>query len=116
LVAVGEGVVEAGGDTESPTVPQSLHLSSDGMLSWDASTDNIGVEGYHVHRSAEAYFETNGMTCLGSTAGTTYSVSGSIGDPATNYYFRVLAFDLAQNESGPSETVGEHDFEVEDGS
>jgi hypothetical protein len=37
-----------------------------------------------------------------------------MGDPDINYYFRVTAFDAAQNESGASNTVGEHDYTMED--
>ncbi len=116
LVAVGENVAPAGGDTEPPSVPQSVQLSSEGQLTWDASTDNVGVAGYRVYRDTVAYFETEEMGFLGSTSDTNYSASGSVGSPTINYYFRITAYDSAQNESDPSETVGEHDYEVEQGS
>ncbi|MBN1425145.1 S8 family serine peptidase [Candidatus Fermentibacteria bacterium] len=116
LVAVGEGVGPAGVDTEPPTAPGNAALGSDGMLTWSPSTDNVGVTGYSVYRSQAAYFEVSGSEVLGTTAGTSYSVAGSLGDPAVNYYFRVTAHDAALNESDPSATVGEHDYEMDDGS
>ncbi len=117
IVAVGEEVAELGGDTEPPSIPTNVQLTPAGELSWDASTDNVGVAGYRIYRRAMAYFEIEGLTPLGTTTTeTSYSVPGSVGDPATNYYFRISAFDAADNESDGSETVGEHDYEIEDGS
>jgi len=117
IVVVGENVSESSGDDEPPTVPGDVQLTPDGELSWSASTDNVGVTGYRIYRQTLPYFTVDGMTPLGSTTTeTTYSVMGSIGDPDMNYYFRVTAHDAAENESGASDTVGEHDYETEDGS
>ena len=42
------------GDTEAPSVPENLVAtavsSSEIGLTWDASTDNVGVTGYNIYR------------------------------------------------------------------
>ncbi|MCU0610997.1 MAG: S8 family serine peptidase [Candidatus Eisenbacteria bacterium] len=116
LVAVGEGVAASGADTEAPTAPSGAQLAGDGMLSWSPSTDNVGVTGYRVYRATQAHFDVgSGLAPFGTTTGTSYSVAGSLGDPAVNYYFRITAHDAALNESDPSNTVGEHDYQLDDG-
>ncbi|MCC2663505.1 MAG: hypothetical protein K0S35_1427, partial [Geminicoccaceae bacterium] len=44
----------ASGDTEAPSIPQNLSatgVSDDQVdLTWDASTDNVGVTGYNIYR------------------------------------------------------------------
>lgn len=85
-------------DTEAPSIP--LNLASTGVtdttvdLSWNASTDNVGVTAYDVYQGATNLGETTGTTAqiTGLTAGTTYS-------------FRVRAKDAAGNESGFSNTA-----------
>ncbi|MGB7958180.1 MAG: peptidoglycan-binding protein [Minisyncoccia bacterium] len=88
-------------DTTAPTVPgnfsvapASLSTSStvQAVLSWSASTDNVGVAGYSVYR--------NGALISGGTAvtGTTYTDSVSPG----TYTYQVAAYDAAQNFSSYS--------------
>ena len=84
-------------------------------LSWSASTDNIGVAGYRIYRHTAAYFDITGMTPMVTTSGTSHSFPGSMGDPDTNYSFRVTAFDAANNESEASTPCAEHDYETGDG-
>ncbi len=116
IVAVGENVAPVGGDTEPPTAPSNLQLGSNGILTWSPSTDNVGVAGYRIYRSTTAYFEVSGgMTPLGTTTSTSFNVAGSLGNPNVNYSFRVTAYDEALNESAPSNTVGEHDYLLDDG-
>ncbi len=85
-------------DTQAPTVPASLTAgnATDTTidLSWNASTDNVGVTGYDVYQ---------GATLLGEVAGTTAQVTGLT--PATAYSFRVRAKDAAGNISGFSNTA-----------
>jgi len=80
-------------DTENPTDPTSLTASNptdDSVdLTWNASTDNIGVVGYDIYVGG-SYNTT--------TANTSYTVTGLIVD--TNYCFTVKAKDAAGNESG----------------
>ncbi len=82
-------------DTTAPSVPGSLrasNITSTGVtLSWNASTDNVGVTGYKIFR---------GTTQVGSTAGTSFNVTGL--SPATAYSFNVKAHDAAGNHSASS--------------
>jgi chitodextrinase len=85
-------------DTTKPTAPGNLTATptsgSQVNLSWSASTDNVGVAGYHVYR---------GTTQVATATTTTYSDTGLT--PNTAYQYHVTAFDAANNESDPSATV-----------
>ncbi|MGZ4412150.1 MAG: fibronectin type III domain-containing protein, partial [Gaiellaceae bacterium] len=82
----------SGPDTTPPSTPTKLSVTSVGQstvaLSWTASTDNLGVAGYNVFQ---------GSSKAGSTAGTTYTVSGLA--CGTTYTLSVQAFDTAGNVS-----------------
>jgi hypothetical protein len=84
-----------GSDTEPPTQPTNLSasaLSSSRIdLAWDASTDNVGVEGYRVYRD-EAQ--------IASVTETSYSDTGLA--PSNSYSYQVQAFDAAGNTSALS--------------
>lgn len=88
----------AGPDTQAPTAPSSLVASSVAQttltLSWNASTDNVGVTGYDVFQ---------GTTNLGSVTGTSANITGLT--PSTAYSFKVRAHDAAGNNSGFSNIV-----------
>ncbi|MEO1418192.1 MAG: S8 family serine peptidase [Bacteroidota bacterium] len=83
------------GDTDPPTIPTGLASSnvttSSFDLSWNASTDNIGVTGYSVYLDG---------TLDGTTAGTSYSFSGL--NASTTYSVTVSASDAAGNTSAQS--------------
>ncbi|MCL9806035.1 GEVED domain-containing protein [Flavobacterium amniphilum] len=85
-------------DTTAPTTPTNLAASgttsSSTNLSWTASTDNIGVTGYDVYQ---------GATVVGTTASTTFNVTGLAA--STAYTFSVRAKDAAGNISTASNTV-----------
>jgi len=86
------------GDTTPPSTPANLAVTSASQtaisLSWNASTDNVGVTGYNVFR---------GTTVDGTSATTTYTASSlSCG---TSYTFTVQAKDAAGNVSGQSGSV-----------
>ncbi|MEB3345847.1 fibronectin type III domain-containing protein [Aquimarina gracilis] len=87
-----------GVDTEAPTVPTNLTASNSTQttvdLSWNASTDNIGVTAYDVYR---------GNTIIASITTTSYQVTGLTGNTA--YSFRVRAKDALSNVSGFSNTA-----------
>jgi len=87
-----------GGDTQAPTNPTNLSASNvtdtTVDLSWNASTDNVGVTGYEV-------FE--GGSSIGTVTGTSANVTGLTA--GTSYSFNVRAFDAAGNNSGLSNTV-----------
>jgi len=86
-----------GGDTEAPSTPTNLTSSNvtqtSADLSWTASTDNVGVTGYDIYVDG---------SLDGSTANTTYSVTGLTA--ATSYTMSVRAKDAAGNESAEATT------------
>ncbi|WP_442813235.1 carbohydrate binding domain-containing protein [Streptomyces sp. NBC_01244] len=85
-------------DTQAPTVPGSLaatgKTSTTASLSWTASTDNVGVNGYDVYQ---------GGTKVATSGTTSATVTGLT--PSTAYAFTVRARDLAGNTSAASNTV-----------
>ncbi len=84
-----------GGDTSPPSVPSGLAATSVTAssvgLSWNASTDNVGVAGYTVYRNG---------TAIGTTSSTTYTDPAVA--PSTGYSYTVDAFDAAGNHSAQS--------------
>jgi uncharacterized repeat protein (TIGR02543 family) len=87
-----------GADTTPPSVPTNLVASNvtdtSVMLSWSASTDNVGVSSYLVY---------TGSTLVGSSSALSLSVGGL--SPGTSYCFRVLAKDFAGISSSLSDSV-----------
>ncbi|MCP3883960.1 MAG: fibronectin type III domain-containing protein, partial [Propionibacteriaceae bacterium] len=89
-------VVKADGppppDTEAPSVPQNLAATAPAYnrvdLTWDASTDNVGVTGYEVYRDS-------GL--IGTSAGPSYTDNTVVAE--TTYRYSLLAFDAAGNKS-----------------
>lgn len=85
-------------DTQAPSAPTSLSASNVSQttvdLSWNASTDNVGVTGYDVYQ---------GSSILGTVTGTSAQITGLTA--STAYSFRVRAKDAAGNISGYSNTV-----------
>ncbi|HEY6505892.1 MAG TPA: PQQ-dependent sugar dehydrogenase, partial [Chitinophagaceae bacterium] len=84
-------------DAQAPTVPTNLAAQNVGqttfLLTWTASTDNIGVAGYDVYR--------NGIKITTSlVSGTSYNVTGLTAN--TLYSFIVIAKDAAGNSSAAS--------------
>ncbi|HCM39450.1 MAG TPA: hypothetical protein DIS93_05720 [Bdellovibrionales bacterium] len=87
-----------GPDTVVPSVPTGAQGSAVSTiqvnLSWEASTDNMGVAGYRVFR--------NGVP-VGTSTTTSFSDSGLTA--ATSYQYSIAAFDVAGNVSSQSELV-----------
>lgn len=79
-------------DTQLPTAPTNLTsgtvTSNSVVLTWTASTDNIGVANYEVYK---------GVTLVGSPTTNTFTITGLAA--GTNYDFQVLAKDAAGNKS-----------------
>ena len=89
-------------DTTPPTVPGGLKAtsvsSSQINLSWNASTDNVGVAGYKVFRNGSQ---------IATTTRTSYSDTGLM--PSTTYSYAVSAYDAAGNNSAPiGGRIGHH--------
>ncbi|GAA1112948.1 hypothetical protein GCM10009630_07610 [Kribbella jejuensis] len=87
----------ATGDTQAPTAPGSLAYTEPGAgqikLTWNASTDNVGVTGYDVYANGQLRTSVTGLTYTDNQP-TNVSVS---------YYVR--AKDAAGNQSPNSNTV-----------
>lgn len=87
-------------DTQAPTAPSSLAFSgvtsTSVNLSWNASSDNVGVTGYRIY---------NGTNQIAAVSGSTlnYNVTGLTANTA--YSFQVKAVDAAGNLSPGSNTV-----------
>ncbi|WP_333968564.1 GEVED domain-containing protein [Aquimarina algiphila] len=88
----------SGGDTQAPSAPSGLTASNVTAttlsLSWNASTDNIGVTGYDVYQ---------GNSITTSVTGTSANIAGLTS--GTAYQFKIKAKDAAGNISGFSNTV-----------
>lgn len=86
-------------DTTPPAPVSNLSASNttstSTLLSWSASSDNVGVVNYAVYR--------NGTLLSNSGSNTSFSVTGLFAN--TSYTFTVRAADAAGNLSGNSNTV-----------
>ena len=85
-------------DTQAPSVPTGLAASAPSQnqvnLTWNASTDNVGVAGYTVYRNGAQ------LAVVISPGYTDGSVSAS-----TTYSYTLDAFDFANNHSAQSSPV-----------
>jgi parallel beta-helix repeat protein len=91
-------VPSAGADTQPPTVPGSLAVQSSTQtsvtLSWNPSTDNVGVAGYGAYQ---------GAVPVGQTAQLNYTFTGlSCG---TSSAFGIDAYDAAGNRSAQASVI-----------
>jgi chitodextrinase len=98
LLGCGEGDGSDSNETDqtAPTKPANLVTSNithnSLTLAWDPSTDNVETTGYRVLRDD---------TEIATTPTNSYSDSGLA--PATQYRYRVIAYDAAGNESPSSD-------------
>ena len=87
-------------DTNAPTIPSGVTANVESTaaitITWNASTDNVGVTGYKVFRNASLIVTISPTTL-------TYTDSGL--SPATKYSYTVSAYDAAGNESSQSSPV-----------
>ncbi|MEU6576572.1 carbohydrate binding domain-containing protein [Streptomyces sp. NPDC046805] len=87
-----------GSDTQAPSAPTGLastgKTSTSVSLSWNASSDNVGVTAYDVY---------SGSNQVLTVSGTSATVGGL--SPSTAYTFSVKARDAAGNVSGASGSV-----------
>ncbi|MDE7368038.1 MAG: PKD domain-containing protein, partial [Lachnospiraceae bacterium] len=90
--------VSTWGDTEPPSVPQNLlsngKTGSSIQLTWNASTDNVGVKEYYVYRDGIEIQRVEGTTCYDTGLQT-----------GKYYTYTVRAVDQKGNESELSEAV-----------
>jgi len=89
--------VDAVLDTEAPSIPTSLSASSitssTATLSWNASSDNIGVTEYELYQNG---------TLIGTSSTNNYSITGLTA--STQYSYTAKAKDAAGNVSALSNT------------
>ena len=82
-------------DYDPPTAPTNVTGTSNYSyrmnLTWDAATDNVGVESYNIYRDGVK---------IGSSATTSYTDNTCA--PATTYSYEVTACDTVPNESAKS--------------
>lgn len=91
--AAGNRINVIGPDSVAPSSPSALIVQvvtgSSAVISWTASTDNVGVSNYEYSLNSGAWI-VNGSTSVNLTGLT----------PSTNYSFAVRAKDAANNISG----------------
>lgn len=91
---------QAAPDTTAPTTPTSLRsttVTSDQInLTWNASSDNVGVTGYRLYKNGS-------NTAFATTTTPGYNDSGLTADQS--YQYRVSAVDKAGNESARSSAI-----------
>ena len=91
-------LIVTSGDTQPPTVPTGLAVTGvtahSVSLSWNASTDNVGVTGYTVYRNGSSVGTTGGANAT--------SFTDTTAAPSTTYSYTVDAFDGAGNHSAQS--------------
>ncbi|WP_189234706.1 cellulose binding domain-containing protein [Planomonospora parontospora] len=86
-------------DPSKPGRPAASAITSTGAtLTWTASTDNVGVEGYDVYREAGAT-----DVKVGSPSSASFALTGLTADTSYTYY--VVARDAAGNTSAASDPV-----------
>ncbi len=92
---VWEGALEPEPDITSPSTPTDLTAETVSLnqihLTWSASTDDVGVEGYKIYRDG---------TQIATHFNTNYYDTEPL--PSTTYIYTVSAYDAANNESGQS--------------
>jgi chitodextrinase len=88
------------GDTTPPSAPTSLRATAAAYnqvnLSWNPSTDNVGVSGYYI---------VKGGTTIAQTTGTGTGFTDSTVNASTSYSYQVMAYDAAGNSSALSNIV-----------
>ena len=96
------------GDSESPTTPTSLVVSDPGSgaelgLSWQASTDNVGVAHYLVYRltNSSSVSDHNYDAGFPSISYTNNYADNGVAE-WNIYYYKVQAVDGSENRSGLS--------------
>jgi hypothetical protein len=98
-------------DVTAPSVPTGLTANNVGSdqinLSWNASTDNVGVAGYIIYRAGTAIDSVQSGTTYsdknhGLASTFTYTVA-----PSTSYTYTVAAYDAANNVSAQSSSASD---------
>ncbi|GAB4279317.1 MAG: hypothetical protein Kow0056_12330 [Coriobacteriia bacterium] len=97
-------------DSQPPSVPQNVVAATGTVepviatVTWDASTDNVGVAGYKVYRSIYPGGPYEMIASIAATPSPTFQDTDGV--PGQEYYYKVRAYDAAGNESGLSDYAG----------
>jgi hypothetical protein len=89
-------------DTAAPSVPSDMTATVSGSsisLTWTASTDNVGVTRYSVHRGSSSGFVADASNKIADATDASYTDAG-LSDG--QYYYAVIAYDAAGNSSAAS--------------
>ncbi|MFU8946826.1 LamG-like jellyroll fold domain-containing protein [Mycetocola zhadangensis] len=92
-------------DSSAPTTPSSLAATAVGSavgLTWNASSDNVGVTSYAVYRGTSSAFVANDASKIGDSEGTSYSDEGLANG---TWYYKVSAVDASGNFSSSTTAV-----------
>lgn len=83
-------------DSEIPSKPGNFRATVDSAnqvtLNWDASSDNVAVDGYRIKRDGVTIALTKSLSFVDSNL-----------SAATDYQYRVQAYDTSNNHSAPSD-------------
>jgi chitodextrinase len=86
-------------DSQAPSVPSGVTATATASdrveLSWNPSTDNVGITGYRVYRDD---------TLIATLDGTTTTYTDATVSPGITYRYQVAATDAAGNQSANSPT------------
>ncbi len=94
------------GDNEAPTAPTNLAAEATEtsiVLSWTASTDNVGVTGYNIYLDGDL---------IETVSQTNFNITGL--SSGTEYTLAVQAFDAAGNKSAKAEIVSSTNQIIDD--
>lgn len=97
--------VTGGAPNSPPTALEGLAVvpgHGRAALSWRASTDDVGIAGYQVHRSTAANFTPSASTLRGTVTSTSYA---DVLQSQGTYYYRVAAIDTSGQRGPLSEMV-----------
>ncbi len=89
-------------DIDAPSTPVGLAATGSVgrvALSWQASTDNVGVTHYNVHRETTPGFTPDATNRIAQPTTTAYTDTGLA---AGTYYYKVAAADRVNNVSDPT--------------
>ncbi|MEO7747037.1 MAG: Ig-like domain-containing protein, partial [Candidatus Saccharimonadales bacterium] len=91
-------VTVSNGDTQAPTTPTNIGVeaasSSKVKVTWSASSDNVGVTGYHLYRNGVPLADVQGIIYEDNTV-----------SPSTTYSYKLEAYDAAGNRSPLSTSI-----------
>ncbi|MBP9711022.1 MAG: heparin lyase I family protein [Candidatus Pacebacteria bacterium] len=108
-------------DTTAPTVPTGLSATAASQtavnLSWNASTDAVGVAGYRVFRNGTQVADSPGRTFsdTGLTAATMYSYTVAAYDAAGNFSAQSGAVSATTQSAAFALTVEAENFQTKSG-